>query len=125
MQRDVHEQRRNHSPLRASLGGRSERTANHDASVEPRFAGRFYRRWSIELAQEGAFVNVVKASLNVRIQDEFRLGVRHCVDGGNGILPASSWSKAITMCLETGFPFRFDRQLIECLMCPVEQHRNA
>ena len=56
---------------------------------------------------------------DIRVQHKFWLIADGVKDGFFGILGAAAWAKSITVGFKVGFPFRFQCQLNEALMCPI------
>jgi hypothetical protein len=59
------------------------------------------------------------ASGDMRVQHEFRLIADSIKDGFFRILGAAAWAKSIAVRFKAGFPFWFQCQLDEALMCPI------
>ncbi len=68
--------------------------------------------------------DVIEASGDIRIQHVLRLKADGVENGFFGILGATAWAKSIAVGFKVGFPFWFERQLDEALMCPIRHNRN-
>ena len=67
----------------------------------------------------------IEAFRNVGIKYEFGLLIDGIVYCFNRIVRRASWSKAVTIWLETGFPFWFESQFGERLCRPIPHDGNS
>ena len=69
--------------------------------------------------------DVIKAALNIRIEDIFVLVAGSRKDGLDCIVCRATGAEAVAVRLKFCFPFRLKSQFDQGLMCPVEHDRDA
>ena len=91
----------------------------HDPRLEPGFELPTDHRWCLCFGQKGGMTDTVEAFGNVdleRILRSKRDTVKNCF---NRVPPGASWTKAIGLRRQLGFPFGFQSLTHDRLLCPV------
>jgi hypothetical protein len=125
MEGHIHEEGREDCPLGNACVGRKKLISIHNAGLEPRMNGPSHGRKGMEFGEEGVMIDAVEAFFDVSIQDIFGLFVDARVDGCDRIMAGASWSEAVAIRFELGFPFGFEGELGHCLPCAVLDDGDA
>ena len=70
-------------------------------------------------------IDSVEALGDIRVQNVLGFMADGFEDGINGVVATATGSKAVTVWLKLGFPFRFQSQFRQSLFCPVPESRDS
>src|SRR6516165_509302 len=105
VQGDVRQQRRDDTPLTGSFLGGKEFFPIHHAGFQPTADDAAESAKRVQLVQQGFVVDPIEAFGDIRIQDVLGAVLDARVNGLKRVVAGSSWSKAVAVRLELGFPF--------------------
>ncbi len=111
--------------LRGPRRGRCQRAVRQHPGRQPGFDRPADGRDGVELGEQGPVRDGVEAARDVRVQHV--LGGEHGLleDGFDGIVAGPPGAEAVAVRLEAGLPLRFERELDQGLVRPVEQDGDA
>src|SRR5262245_50225875 len=125
MEGHIHEEGREDCPLGDAGVRRKKWVSIPNAGLEPRLNGPSHSRESIEFGTEGLLIDTVEAVFDVGLQDIFGLFVEARRESCNRIMAGASWSEAVAIGFEFGFPCGFEGKFGHCVPCAVLHNGDA